>query len=132
MKRLILSSCLLVSAMSVNARQKDFPILTGPYLGQKPPGIAPDGSYIIFDIDLIRPSEMALFPFVQGDVVIPVTMARFLRPFSRHGGHVSSAAGGTLSLGSPILDLLFRNRRPKQAQARSHRGHPDLGNLYLL
>ena len=38
MKKLILISCLLVAAITINAQQTDFPKLTGPYLGQKPPG----------------------------------------------------------------------------------------------
>lgn len=43
MKRLIFIICvLLVSAVSVIPQQKDFPKLTGPYLGQKPPGIKPE------------------------------------------------------------------------------------------
>jgi len=41
---------------------------------------------------LTRPSEPELFPFFQGDGVISVAMARFLKPFSRHGGSVSSSA----------------------------------------
>ena len=41
---------------------------------------------------LAWPSEPELFPFVQGAVVIFVTMARFLRPLFRHGRSVSSSA----------------------------------------
>ncbi len=33
---------LLFTAMTINAQQTDFPKLTGPYLGQKPPGIVPE------------------------------------------------------------------------------------------
>jgi len=43
MKKLILITCLLLSAaLSINAQQTDFPKLTGPYLGQKPPGMTPE------------------------------------------------------------------------------------------
>ncbi len=43
MKKLILMFCvLLVAVMSLNAQQTDFPRLTGPYLGQKPPGKTPE------------------------------------------------------------------------------------------
>jgi len=42
MKKLNLVNCLLlVAAIYVNAQQPDFPKLTGPYLGQKPPGKMP-------------------------------------------------------------------------------------------
>jgi len=43
MKKLILiSSVLLAAAITTNAQQTDFPRLTGPYLGQKPPGMTPE------------------------------------------------------------------------------------------
>jgi len=43
MKRLILITCLLLSAaLTINAQQTEFPKLTGLYLGQKPPGIIPE------------------------------------------------------------------------------------------
>lgn len=47
MKKLILAGCLLLAALSVYAQQNDFPSpkssgLTGPYLGQKVPGIIPE------------------------------------------------------------------------------------------
>ena len=43
MKKLILISCLLlVAAQIVHAQLSDFPKLTGPYLGQKPPGKTPE------------------------------------------------------------------------------------------
>jgi len=41
MKKLILITCLLLLTVAVNAQQNDFPKLTGPYLGQKPPGNTP-------------------------------------------------------------------------------------------
>jgi len=42
MKKIILISCLLLAAaISINARLTEFPKLTGPYLGQKPPGMTP-------------------------------------------------------------------------------------------
>ena len=40
-KKLFLISCVLLIALIVNAQQKEFPKLTGPYLGQKPPGRTP-------------------------------------------------------------------------------------------
>jgi hypothetical protein len=43
MKKLILITyALLAMAMVLNAQQNDFPKLTGPYLGQKPPGMMPE------------------------------------------------------------------------------------------
>jgi len=42
MKKLILILCVLFHAVVVNAQQSDFPELTGPYLGQKPPGMTPE------------------------------------------------------------------------------------------
>jgi Tol biopolymer transport system component len=42
MKKLILISCLLATAITTNAQQTDFPKLTGPYLDQKPPGMTPE------------------------------------------------------------------------------------------
>jgi len=44
---------------------------------------------------LVRPSDPEIpLPF-RGDAVIAVTMARFLRPFSRHGRSLSSSASRT-------------------------------------
>ena len=43
MKKLILLVCLmLIVAIATDAQQAGFPKLTGPYLGQKPPGIQPE------------------------------------------------------------------------------------------
>jgi len=43
MKKVIyVISIILVVATSINAQEKDFPTLTGPYLGQKPPGEMPE------------------------------------------------------------------------------------------
>jgi len=33
---------LLLTTITINAQEKDFPKLTGPYLGQKPPGMTPE------------------------------------------------------------------------------------------
>ena len=41
MKKLILICYLLAMAIITNAQQSDFPKLSGPYLGQKPPGMTP-------------------------------------------------------------------------------------------
>jgi hypothetical protein len=41
MKRKILICFLLVTANVNSFAQKDFPKLSGPYLGQKPPGMTP-------------------------------------------------------------------------------------------
>jgi Tol biopolymer transport system component len=41
-KQIVLSCMLLMAAITVNAQQVDFPKLTGPYLGQKPPGVTPE------------------------------------------------------------------------------------------
>jgi hypothetical protein len=43
---------------------------------------------------LIPPSEPDPFPFLQGDAVTSVALARFLRPFSRFDGSVSSSTSG--------------------------------------
>jgi hypothetical protein len=43
MKKLILSICMLsVMSITIDARQSDFPKLTGPFLGQRPPGMIPE------------------------------------------------------------------------------------------
>ena len=43
MKKLFFVTCiLLVAAITTHAQQSDFPKLTGPYLGQKPPGMTPE------------------------------------------------------------------------------------------
>ena len=43
MKRTILGFCLLAFlAVSPYSQEKDFPVLKGPYLGQKPPGMTPE------------------------------------------------------------------------------------------
>jgi len=48
-KRTFIISLLLAIAITINAQQKDFPILTGPYLGQTPPGMTPE----IFETQLV-------------------------------------------------------------------------------
>ena len=52
---ILIISILLVSALSIKAQQSNFPELTGPYLGQKPPGktpeffaFSPDGKYLFY------------------------------------------------------------------------------------
>jgi hypothetical protein len=42
MKKLIITCLLLTGIVTMNAQQSDFPKLTGPYLGQKPPGDVPE------------------------------------------------------------------------------------------
>lgn len=43
MKKLCLAACFpIVAAITINAHQIDFPKLSGPYLGQKPPGMTPE------------------------------------------------------------------------------------------
>jgi hypothetical protein len=41
-KQIFIISLLLAAVISINAQETDFPILTGPYLGQKPPGMKPE------------------------------------------------------------------------------------------
>ncbi len=41
-KRILISCLLLAAAIIIRAQQSDFPKLTGPYLGQKPPGVVPE------------------------------------------------------------------------------------------
>lgn len=41
-KLTLVISLILAMAMNINAQQKDFSALTGPYLGQKPPGVIPE------------------------------------------------------------------------------------------
>jgi Tol biopolymer transport system component len=43
MKKIFCAVCFLVfSVVNINAQQDNFPKLTGPYLGQKPPGMTPE------------------------------------------------------------------------------------------
>lgn len=42
MKKLLFTCLLLITAITIKAQQTDFPKLTGPYLGQKPPGELPE------------------------------------------------------------------------------------------
>lgn len=42
MKKLIPFICLLVLTSSIDAQEKEFPVLRGPYLGQKPPELNPE------------------------------------------------------------------------------------------
>lgn len=42
MKKVILISYVLFIAVLINAQKKDFPVLKGSYLGQKPPGMTPE------------------------------------------------------------------------------------------
>ena len=42
MNRIFLFLLLFVVPISISAQQKEFPKLTGPYLGQKPPGMTPE------------------------------------------------------------------------------------------
>lgn len=42
MKKLFRAICFLIIAITVSAQHANFPKLTGPYLGQKPPGNTPE------------------------------------------------------------------------------------------
>jgi len=53
MKRPIFISCMLLLAVIAKAQPTDFPKLTGPYLGQKPPGMVPE----IFAPGIVSSSE---------------------------------------------------------------------------
>jgi hypothetical protein len=53
MKKLILTNLLLITAIVISAQHKDSPKFTGPYLGQKPPGMVPE----IFAPDFISTKE---------------------------------------------------------------------------
>ncbi|TRZ92313.1 hypothetical protein D4R89_01475 [bacterium] len=63
--------------------------------------------------------EPGLITSFQGDAVISVTLARFLRPFSRHGGSLSCSTSGIhrpLPGGFPSFRQVFRRvRRPFRA-----------------
>ena len=48
---------MLFTATSISAQQKDFPILTGPYLGQEPPEKTPE----VFAPDIILTEEFKEF-----------------------------------------------------------------------
>jgi len=41
-RSLLLIGLMLVAAFGLNAQEKEFPRLSGPYLGQKPPGMTPE------------------------------------------------------------------------------------------
>lgn len=61
MKRLILIICmLLVMAITIDAQQSDFPKLTGPFLGQKPPGLVPE---------VFAPGVLSQFSMLHGKIV---------------------------------------------------------------
>lgn len=49
-KYFLLSAILIffITVFSNCSRQNNFPVLKGPYLGQKPPGMTPDGKYFFF------------------------------------------------------------------------------------
>jgi len=58
MKKSVLVILLLaLTAISMNAQQNDFPKLTGPYLGQKPPGMTPE----IFAAGIVSSKEFVDF-----------------------------------------------------------------------
>jgi hypothetical protein len=46
MKKFALIFCLQVLAQSLFSQQTEFSELTGPYLGQKPPGMTPEAQVI--------------------------------------------------------------------------------------
>jgi len=41
-KQIYIISVMLAIVTSITTQQKEFPILTGPYLGQQPPGMTPE------------------------------------------------------------------------------------------
>lgn len=53
MQKLILFTFMLVIAITIYAQQDNFPTLTGPYLGQNPPGMTPE----LFASDIISTNE---------------------------------------------------------------------------
>jgi hypothetical protein len=57
MKKVILINCLLlITAININAQQTGFSRLTGPYLGQNPPGESPEAftSLILFSENAVH------------------------------------------------------------------------------
>ena len=64
MKRLLLIICfVLVTATGIIAQQKEFPKLTGPHLGQKPPGTIPE----IFAPGIVSIEGLQLRLFITPD-----------------------------------------------------------------
>lgn len=51
---------LLVMAITIDAQQSDFPKLTGPFLGQKPPGLVPE---------VFAPGVLSQFSMLHGKIV---------------------------------------------------------------
>jgi len=60
MKKLVLITYALLLAAVVNAQQTDFPKLTGPYLGQKPPELVPE---------VFAPGILSQFSMLHGKIV---------------------------------------------------------------
>jgi hypothetical protein len=60
MKKLIIICLLFIGIVTVNAQQGDFPKLTGPYLGQKPPGLVPE---------VFAPAVLSQFSMLHGKIV---------------------------------------------------------------
>ena len=62
-KRCLATFLLIAAALTINAHQTEFPKLTGPYLGQKPPGMtlevfAPE--IVSYDLDEHRSPTISL------------------------------------------------------------------------
>lgn len=60
----------VIFVLSSHAQQADFPILQGPYIGQKPPGkrfpsVTPDGKYLFF----CRVSDGSDFYWVDAKII---------------------------------------------------------------
>jgi Tol biopolymer transport system component len=62
-KRIFVISLLLASAVNINAQETDFPRLTGPYLGQKPPGMKPEIFTEAKIVEKLMPKEINSISF---------------------------------------------------------------------
>jgi len=126
MKSKAICAVLLISATLapwINAQQDDFPVLTGPYLGQKPPDLKP----LVFAQDIIEPNLHGC------PVFTPDGMEAYWSTMAGFRMHYSTIVDGVWSVpkefkfprelnwsDSPILTpdgkrLFFNSRVPRSA-----------------
>ncbi len=102
MKKGIPFGCLLLVVISINAQQIDFPKLTGPYLGQKPPG----KTAVLFAPDILTYELHESPVFLPNDSgVIIGTMAEGLKFYTYANGKWSFPGKATFPLSETISGI---------------------------
>ncbi|MBU1115353.1 MAG: hypothetical protein KKE09_09480 [Bacteroidetes bacterium] len=160
MKILIRISCMLIMTMTINAQQIEFPILTGSYLGQKPPGttpeifapgivstemynhcsvsISPDGAEIYWAMSPLDAARQIYYSKIINGVWIQPEIISFTRledgdcpVLSPDGGKMYFNSNRTISQGGKRRERIWCVERNSKGWGEPHCLSAELNNEHL-